>query len=130
MLLFIYYYSDILIDAHILATPTLVDVDNDGYMELIIPVSYFFYVDYYDEYLENIDINKYVADGLICYDLYHQQYKWEIHLDLSTSLSDLKAYITSTPTVVDLDKDGILDIVVGTQMGLMYIIIINILFIR
>lgn len=110
----------ILLDAHVLTTPAIVDVDHDGKLELIVPVSYFFYVDYYDEVLEKIDIDKYIASGLLCYDLYTGKYKWEIHLDLSTSLNEYKAYITSTPTIVDIDRDGVLDIIVGTELGLMY----------
>lgn len=110
----------ILLDAHVLTTPAIVDVDYDGKLELIVPVSYFFYVDYYDEVLEKIDIDKYIASGLLCYDLYTGKYKWEIHLDLSTSLNEYKAYITSTPTIVDIDRDGVLDIIVGTELGLMY----------
>ena len=38
-------YNDsnyVFVDAHVLANPTLADVNNDGNMEIIIPVSYYF----------------------------------------------------------------------------------------
>lgn len=37
----------IFIDAHILATPAIGDLDGDGIDELVVPVSYFFDRDYY-----------------------------------------------------------------------------------
>ncbi len=42
-------------------------------------------------------------------------------LDLSTDYTRLKAYIYSSPTVIDLDADGQLEIIVGTSLGLIYV---------
>lgn len=39
--------ESILVDAHIMATPALGDIDGDGVEEIVIAVSYFFDVDYY-----------------------------------------------------------------------------------
>ncbi len=36
------------VDAHILATPAIADIDNDGVEELVVPVSYFYDLQYYD----------------------------------------------------------------------------------
>ncbi len=38
----------VLIDAHILTTPTIGDIDDDGHEELVVAVSYFFDREYYE----------------------------------------------------------------------------------
>ncbi|RDY02353.1 Protein DEFECTIVE IN EXINE FORMATION 1, partial [Mucuna pruriens] len=115
------------VDSHILCTPVIADIDNDGVSEMIVAVSYFFDHEYYDnqEHLKelgDIDIGKYVAGGIVVYNLDTKQIKWTADLDLSTDTSDFRAYIYSSPTVVDLDDDGNLDILVGTSYGLFYVL--------
>jgi hypothetical protein len=39
--------ESILVDAHIMATPALGDIDGDGVAELVVAASYFFDADYY-----------------------------------------------------------------------------------
>ena len=39
------------VDAHLLSTPTIIDLDNDGSDDMIIPVSYFF-----DKYVQNMQL--------------------------------------------------------------------------
>ena len=34
--------NSLFIDAHVLASPTIADVNGDGYQEMIIPISYYF----------------------------------------------------------------------------------------
>lgn len=34
--------QQLLVDAHVLSTPVLVDIDNDNHMDIIIPVTYYF----------------------------------------------------------------------------------------
>jgi hypothetical protein len=34
--------KQLLVDAHVLSTPVLVDIDNDKHMDIIIPVTYYF----------------------------------------------------------------------------------------
>jgi hypothetical protein len=115
------------IDAHILCTPVIADIDNDGVQEMVVAVSYFFDHEYYDnpkhlKELGGIDIGKYVAGGIVVFNLDTKQVKWATQLDLSTDSGTFRAYIYSSPTVVDLDGDGNLDILVGTSYGLFYIL--------
>lgn len=115
------------IDSHILCTPVIADIDNDGTLEMVVAVSYFFDHEYYDnpEHLKElggIDIGKYVAGGIVVFNLETKQVKWSIQLDQSTDTGNYRAYIYSSPTVVDLDGDGNLDILVGTSFGLFYVV--------
>nr|CAB3492633.1 unnamed protein product [Digitaria exilis] len=115
------------IDAHILSTPVIADIDKDGVQEMVIAVSYFFDHEYYDnpehaKELEGIDIGKYVASGIVVFNLDTRQVKWTAELDLSTDSVNFRAHVYSSPTVVDLDGDGYLDILVGTGYGLFYVI--------
>ncbi|KAK4268653.1 hypothetical protein QN277_025273 [Acacia crassicarpa] len=115
------------IDSHILGTPVIADIDNDGVSEMVIAVSYFFDHEYYDnpdhmKELGNIDIGKYVAGAIVVFNLDTKQVKWTTELDLSTDTANFRAYIYASPTVVDLDGDGNLDILVGTSYGLFYVL--------
>ncbi|KAF7143171.1 hypothetical protein RHSIM_Rhsim05G0205700 [Rhododendron simsii] len=115
------------VDAHILCTPVIADIDNDGVSEMIVAVSYFFDHEYYDnpEHLKElggIEIGKYVAGGIVVFNLETKQVKWSVQLDLSTDTEKFRAYVYSSPTVVDLDGDGNLDILVGTSYGLFYVL--------
>uniref|UniRef100_K4A604 DEX1 C-terminal domain-containing protein n=1 Tax=Setaria italica TaxID=4555 RepID=K4A604_SETIT len=115
------------IDAHILSTPVIADIDKDGVQEMVIAVSYFFDPEYYDnpehaKELEGIDVEKYVASSIVVFNLDTRQVKWTAELDLSTKSVNFRALVYSSPSVVDLDGDGYLDILVGTGYGLFYVI--------
>lgn len=69
-----------------------------------------------------IDIGKYVAGAIVVFNLETKQVKWTARLDQSTDSGNFRAYIYSSPTVVDLDGDGYLDILVGTSFGLFYVL--------
>lgn len=60
----------IYLDAHILSTPAIADIDADGNDELVIAVSYFYDAEYYDDplhaqELKGIDKDKYVAGKVV-----------------------------------------------------------------
>lgn len=65
---------------------------------------------------KDIDIGKYIAGGIVVFDLSARRVKWLKHLDLSTDHTQFRAYIYSSPTLVDLDADEKLEIIVGTSM--------------
>jgi hypothetical protein len=63
-----------------------------------------------------VDVSKYIAGGVSVFDLRTRAIKWQTHLDLSTDQTQYRAYIYSAPTVADLDRDGKLEIIVGTSV--------------
>ena len=113
------------VDAHALSTPTLADVDGDGSLELIVAVSYFIEEESAARLARHglvIDKSMYVAGGVLALDPVKGTIKWSVHLDLTTELTKLRAYIYSAVTVVDLDGDGSMEVVVGTSMGFLYVL--------
>eukprot|EP01080_Neovahlkampfia_damariscottae_P010387 gene10387-2916_t len=115
------------IDGHILSTPIIIDLDNDGHDELIVPVSYYYDKEFYSDPVNmqkldtDIDISKYVAGGIVVFDLETRKIKWKNHLDLTTDKTKQKAYIYGSPTVVDIDGDNSLEVIIGTSMGFIFV---------
>ena len=56
------------------------------------------------------------------FDLRSKLIKWSQHLDLTTDTTRFKAHIFSPPTLVDVNHDGKLEIIVGTSVGFVYIL--------
>lgn len=83
---------------------------------------------YYDlpehakELPDGLDISKYVGGSIVVFNLDTKQVKWTVELDLSTDSVSYRAYIYSSPTVVDVDEDGFSEIVVGTSFGFLYVL--------
>eukprot|EP01038_Epipyxis_sp_PR26KG_P005673 gene5673-7830_t len=112
----------VFIDAHVLSTPALVDINGDGHMEMVFAVSYYFdKAEYVDRSGIDFDIEMYVAGGVVCWDMQSQDWTWMVHLDLTTAKSKFQAMIYASPTVADLDGDGRFEVIIGTSLGLLYL---------
>eukprot|EP00824_Muranothrix_gubernata_P001186 TRINITY_DN113_c1_g1_i3.p1 TRINITY_DN113_c1_g1~~TRINITY_DN113_c1_g1_i3.p1 ORF type:complete len:387 (-),score=113.32 TRINITY_DN113_c1_g1_i3:10-1170(-) len=79
----------VLVDPHILSTPTIADLDGDGMDELVVAVSYFFDREQYQtdsksfsELDVDVDMSKYVAGGIVVFDLDTLDVKWQVHIRL------------------------------------------------
>jgi hypothetical protein len=83
-----------------LSTPVIVDVDGDGSKELVCSVSYYYDKQFYADNdvetpsMEDIDMSKYVAGGVVAISLEAAQSEidllWQTHLDLTTELTGVK----------------------------------------
>ena len=116
------------IDPHIMATPAIADIDNDGNAELVVAVSYFFDAAYYTseehrhELPEGVSIDDYAASGVIAFDLQTLHVKWNQHLDLTTLHGANAAAAHAAPTLADVNGDGLLEVLIGTGVGFVYMI--------
>lgn len=118
----------IFVDAHIYDAPIFADIDGDGWKELIVAVNYYFDDSITSKpkrvakYPIDTDFTKYVTCGIVAFSMKREQIMWISPLELTTDASNFQARIYSSPTVVDLDNDGKLDIIVGTSVGSVYVL--------
>ena len=114
-------------DPHVLATPTLADIDGDGvHNELVVPVSYYFDpFEYGNPHvlanlmgLQKDELVNYVAGGIVVVNLATGVIGPLQLLGLTRASDTQPAYILSSPTVVRLSPaNHHVTIVVGTAAG-------------
>lgn len=113
----------ILLDAHILATPVVLDLDLDGGLDAVVPVSYFFDLEFYakrensDRLPQGIDMMHYAAAGIVAVDLETGKVKWARQLDLTHRRMKHAAFAMSSPIVANGDLDGVVDVYMTTASG-------------
>lgn len=61
-----------------------------------------------------------MGSGVVAFDLRTRTVKWSTHLDLSTDSTTFRAYVYSPPTLADVDRDGKLEVVIGTSVVLFF----------
>lgn len=87
--------------------------------QIIFPVSYELPR---GRHAEDLDASMYFASALVCFDLQTQGWRWNIHLDLSTNKTGHQAKILAQPTAADMDGDGRMEVLVGTSLGMVYLL--------
>lgn len=119
---------DVMIDSHILSTPVIADIDGDGKDELVVVASYYFDdaialdMTRLSQFAPDIKLRNYVASGVVVFDLETLHVKWKTPFELTTEASPHKGYAYAPPTVVSLDNDGMMDIIVPTAVGSIHIL--------
>ncbi|XP_033095277.1 protein DEFECTIVE IN EXINE FORMATION 1-like [Anneissia japonica] len=123
------------IDAHVLATPVLADLNNDGRIEeLIMPVTYYFDEQTYSlpetdlkrNRFGNISIENFLCSAIVVMNLTSGQVLFEVPLEMSKVSAEFPAYQLFTPTVIDLDgNSGPLEIIVCTSAGRLIVLDCN-----
>src|SRR3546814_40954 len=116
--------QNLAVDAHVLATPAIADADNDGQIELIVPISYYFDPSTYatKDSADGVDPAMYVAGGIGSWDFEIEDWAWLVHLDMTTTKTQYQAFIYASPVVVDLEGNGEVEVIVGTALGLLYVL--------
>ena len=120
----------VFVDPHVLTTPRVrFNLTGNGHDAMVVPISYYFDEEVYQErarILDDahivLDRSNFVVGGLAVYDLLTKRWVWTRRLDITTAVAQRQAHIYSSPAVADLDGDGALDIVVGTSLGLLYVL--------
>ncbi|CAH1792446.1 unnamed protein product [Owenia fusiformis] len=121
------------VDPHVLATPVVVDLNQDGRLEeMVVPVSFYFNKEDYrdpEQYEEKLglqtveELDNYVVGAIVIVNLTDGSTIQTIHLELSKASSESPAYVLFTPTIIDLDSSGgDLEIVVGTSAGQLHVL--------
>lgn len=111
--------DEVEVDAHILSTPVIADINNDGDPDVLIHVSFFFDP---DDASASPDVNMkdYVATALLCINLVTSEVEWYRMLHI-TSSSDLHpSYALSSPLVLNADRAGEMEVYVTSTTGSIY----------
>lgn len=120
----------VFVDPHALATPVIIDINEDGEEdEMIVPVSY-----YFDKYQYGLSSNliktglgqeelvNYGAAGIVIVSLKTKQVIKQRLLSLTKLSSDQPSYLLSSPTVVRLSKGDPLSIIIGSTAGQLHVL--------
>lgn len=118
--------DEVAVDAHLLATPAVVDMDGDGTLDVVAHVSYFFDAEYYARVEnqfslpEDVNMDDYVADALVCLSLLTGKVLWLKLLHVSTKTVAQPAYALSSPLIININGDLIFDVFVSTALGYIF----------
>jgi len=103
----------------IVGSPIVVDLEGDGHNEIVVAVNY-------GPDMKNADYTTnpglYSATAVVAFDLMLHQVKWISRLELSVQTRHYHASFYSAPTIIDLDGDGELNIVIGSAMGHIHVL--------
>jgi len=102
---------------HIVGSPVIADLEGDGHNELIVSVNFS-----PDANLLVAHPRRYAQNAIVAFDMAMHQVKWISYLELSSVEEDYAAQMVQAPTVVDLDGDGELNIIVATAMGQIHVL--------
>ncbi|KAK7197798.1 intergrin alpha chain protein [Novymonas esmeraldas] len=116
--------DEIKVDAHILSTPVVTDIDQNGDLDVIMHVSYFFSDDVVatqpERFADGVNPRDYVASAVVCINLVTGETRWARVLHASAKSSPNVAYALSTPLVVNADEDRSLEVFVSTSLGFVF----------
>nr|CCC91722.1 putative intergrin alpha chain protein [Trypanosoma congolense IL3000] len=118
--------DDVVVDPHIMSTPTIADVDGNSNVDVVVHVSYFFDLRDYDtserdeRFFEGVNFDEYVADVLVSIDLVSGELKWLKVLHLTTQSDRTPAFALSSPVIGGSDKMGKRDVFVTTTAGAIF----------
>ena len=123
--------SFVFIDPHILATPVLADMNGDGVTdELVVPVSYYFDPNFYGAHpsrlyelgLQQEELINFSAGAVVILSLSTGQVIRQKLLTLTKVSADQPAYLLASPTIVKLDRNDPLSVVIGSVSGELYLL--------
>lgn len=112
--------DEVEVDAHILSTPIITDIDNNGDVDIIVHTSFFFDPDDYSDknpLPEGIKTEDYAATALLCFNLVTGELRWTRVLHVTTAEDMHPAYALSSPLVLNADSDASLEIYVTSTTG-------------
>ena len=124
------YFSEdnyVALEPHVLSSPTVALFQDE--VHIVVGASYFFEENEYkhldtDEMPLPLDeMKNYAASAILSYNVNSRRWSTQEHLDLSSKSagSSLNAMTYCTPTIIDLDGDSIPEVIIGTSLGLLYV---------
>ena len=121
----------VFVDPHILSTPVLADMDEDGLEdELVVAVSYFFDPNYYGAHpdrlsnlgMEHTELINYAAGAVVIVDLRTGKIGRQKLLGLTKVSADQPGYLLASPTVARLARNEPKSIVIGSASGELHLL--------